>query len=451
MDVDTCPAGAMATRVQHIIFQTDHLYTEGAGAKWRWAKIGLWLAMRMNQLLRDAGASCNASVAWLPNPAQMQNPQAIIPSMMGGLGILQASAPPPALTGRSQQWLLDSVAAGAYLRVDEEFFRPNGGSDADEREMLDTILQAGSTPLAFFMTGPKEPMHFHGRTAAWLHTAFYTHRVARAQRRAARAGLPASRAKLELPPGVPAGKYVVSVHIRSFEYDWWNLSGDYFVACIRAVFASTPLSCENSVVLVIGRTDTDAASFIKDEFECAVLISRDVFEDDGDIIEDPNAIDDYNITDDESDARRGYIFKDLELMGLSDFLITSVSEFSFMAQALTSPDTIVLCAPRRPHIHPYKDEHPPCDQTGKGNSVLTIPGSWGEKAVKLNLLKELDQEHVSTSVRHLWQRRMDAGPDGATPVLARERQGIAGFDEFAPVEAYWPALDVYKESSRPLA
>lgn len=72
------------------------------------------------------------------------------------------------------------------------------------------------------------------------------------------------------------------------------------------------------------------------------------------------------------------MFRDLELLGLSDVLIGSNSEFSALAQSLSSPETITLCPPRRPG---RDNIGLPCDQTGVPRSVLTHPSKWGNRAV----------------------------------------------------------------------
>ncbi|CAK0790027.1 unnamed protein product [Prorocentrum cordatum] len=166
----------------------------------------------------------------------MQNPQAGAPSMMGGLGILQPTAPPPALTGKTPQWLHGEIDAGAYQRVALGFRMPGPADDSLERAVLERVLASAgpgpAVPLAFVLAGtPPEPMHWHGRAGAWLHTAFFSHRLARRARALAAASPTAGGGgappRLPLPSGVHEGQYVVAVHLRHFELPGWNLPGSY--------------------------------------------------------------------------------------------------------------------------------------------------------------------------------------------------------------------------------
>ena len=103
------------TSHRHVIFHNDHIWSEGGGAKWRFVKYALWFTLRLRQL---AGSD---EVVWMPNPAQMQNPQMseLLPSMMGGLGITQPTAPAPALVNRTVKWLHERVQSGGALHSRE--------------------------------------------------------------------------------------------------------------------------------------------------------------------------------------------------------------------------------------------------------------------------------------------------------------------------------------------
>eukprot|EP00966_Prymnesium_polylepis_P309520 7151630-Prymnesium_polylepis.1 len=142
----------------HVVFHDDHFWTEGGGAKWRFAKYSLWFALRLRQL------AAPIAVAWMPNPAQMQNPQMSerLPSMMGGLGILRPDALPPVLANRSAAWLRERIERGEYRRVDVPL-EPGGRNTGAEQTALAAMTDAhDARPIAYFLTGPAEPMHWHG-------------------------------------------------------------------------------------------------------------------------------------------------------------------------------------------------------------------------------------------------------------------------------------------------
>lgn len=287
MSASSChPAVNGDGRIHHVVFTDEAIWTEGMGAKWRFVKLGLWFALRLRQRLHggDAGnvASQSATVAWLPNPAEMQNPHvADRMSMMGGLGILQPTAPPPALHGRSAQWLHACVDSGEFRRVNVTLQMTLAGAGAAEASVVDSLRDWSNLPpqqrqpLAFFVSSTKlQPMHWHGSAGAWLHAAFFTHRKARARRAASETAWPA------LPGLVTTSeRFVIAVHLRQFRESTWNLPPSYFVSAIKAVFTFTPLRCANTAILIVGQEDAPAARTILDTFpECSVSMGTSVEE-----------------------------------------------------------------------------------------------------------------------------------------------------------------------------
>jgi hypothetical protein len=311
----------------HIVFHDDHIWTEGMGAKWRFVKYALWLTLRLRQQRSD--------IAWLPNPAQMQNPQAHVPSMMGGLGMLQPTAPPPALADRSASWLRECVRLGGIRRVDLQLQTKVEPLElvlrAAEAKALATMREAGGQRVAFFLSGPHAPMHWHGSAGAWLHDCFFRHRLARSLRAAARgvlaegacsdagdAGAPQTGvARPRLYPDVLMAEaksdFLVSIHVRHFESDAWNLPPVYYESALRAVFAATPLNCSNTRIFAVGPSSSPVMRHIPSVFSCARVLARDVIEIQDEPNMDPDAEDDYDPADDVDDARRGYVFADLEV------------------------------------------------------------------------------------------------------------------------------------------
>ena len=307
----------------HVLFHDGSAHTEGIGAKWREVKYAVWLTLRVNWLLQSQSLQNNATLAWLPNPAMMQNPHLKHRSMMGGLGILDAGAPvlrkPPA-------WLEEQVHSGALsvveLKLEQKKFPPLPGgfgrsartgptaaSDrALERQMLDAITSA-TQPIAF-MLRETQPMHWHGSAGRWLHDAFISHRLRRAQRAT-------GHAALALPAGVAAGSYLISVHIRAFGIPAWDLPASYFVSAVQAVFDATPLSCANAAILVIGPVDAAPSVSLAAAFECTQLLARAVEEPRGAPTVDPRAGDDYGAADDDDDERRGLVHRNLDLISRS--------------------------------------------------------------------------------------------------------------------------------------
>ena len=308
----------------HVLFHDGSAHTEGIGAKWREVKYAVWLALRVNWLLQSQSLQNNATLAWLPNPAMMQNPHLDEHrSMMGGLGILDAGAPvlrkPPA-------WLEEQVHSGALsvveLKLEQKKFPslpgsfgrsartgPTAASDrALERQMLDAITSA-TQPIAF-MLRETQPMHWHGSAGRWLHDAFISHRLRRAQRAT-------GHAALALPAGVAAGSYLISVHIRAFGIPAWDLPASYFVSAVQAVFDATPLSCANAAILVIGPVDAAPSVSLAAAFECTQLLARAVEEPRGPPTVDTRAGDDYGAADDDDDERRGFVNRDLDLISRS--------------------------------------------------------------------------------------------------------------------------------------
>lgn len=201
----------------------------------------------------------------------MQNPQMskAHPSVMGGLGILQPTAPPPALLGRSPGWLRERVAEGEYRRVDL-VLDENRSPTAEQQAGAAFADMADRRPIAFFLIGPESaaPMHWHGTAGAWLHECFFRHRLARAKRQfgdaTAAEPAPAMAASEQHTRSdllaVPAGpmeldkllfpdRYLIGIHVREFPSAEWNLPGSYYVSAVRAVFDATPLSCGNTQVL----------------------------------------------------------------------------------------------------------------------------------------------------------------------------------------------------------
>eukprot|EP00591_Stephanopyxis_turris_P002157 CAMPEP_0195530090 /NCGR_PEP_ID=MMETSP0794_2-20130614/32848_1 /TAXON_ID=515487 /ORGANISM="Stephanopyxis turris, Strain CCMP 815" /LENGTH=433 /DNA_ID=CAMNT_0040661511 /DNA_START=49 /DNA_END=1350 /DNA_ORIENTATION=+ len=419
------------TTIPHIVFPDDHIWTEGAGAKWRFVKYGIWFTLRLQQLLLSDNT--NTTISLLPNPAQMQNPhQLALPSMLGGMGIIQPYSPKPVLANRSPQWLRDQIDNGCYVRIDLEL-SPTSNAEV-EQEALAAIRHSEkqgkkgrSKPVALFLTGPIDPMHWHGSAGAWTHQAFYDHRLARAERSGHGRTLPR-------PADTPKGRYVISVHIRRYETGDWNPPGSYYVAAVQSVFDYTPLTCDNSNVVVIGDKQSLVPDELLHEFECVTFESRDIIEPKTEPVSDPYAKDDYDPNDDDdNDARRGYIFRDLEVLGLSDVMVASNSEFSTMAQSLSHPDSIILCPPRRPGKWNYGL---PCDQVGTPNSILTYPRLWGENAVPSNELLGVQEDHVEEKLREAWKNR---GVDG--PLWDQPGYGIVPFDYEKEVEASWPSIE----------
>ena len=308
----------------HVLFHDGSAHTEGIGAKWREVKYAVWLTLRVNWLLQSQSLQNNATLAWLPNPAMMQNAHLDEHrSMMGGLGILDAGAPvlrkPPA-------WLEEQVHSGALsvveLRLDQKKFPPLPGgfgrsartgptaaSDrALERQMLDAMATA-TQPIAFLLR-ETQPMHWHGSAGRWLHDAFISHRLRRAQRAT-------GHAALALPAGVAAGRYLISVHIRAFGIPAWDLPASYFLSAVQAVFDATLLSCANATILVIGPVDAAPSVSLAAAFECTQLLARAVEEPRGAPTVDPRAGDDYGAADDDDDERRGLVHGNLDLISRS--------------------------------------------------------------------------------------------------------------------------------------
>lgn len=391
-----------------LVFQVGSSWTEGAGAKWRFVKYGLWFALRLQTLT-------NVTVGWVPNPAQWQNPSMSrsLPSMMGGLGIIQSTAPRP-VVHLPTAWL-ELVASGEFARLDVQLQQRDNA--AAEAAALGALHHGGEhRPLVLFVTAPNEPMHWVGSAGSWLHACFYGHRLARAWRSTLLVGAPPEgdtqhTVRLPRPDGTPAGHYVVGVHVRHFETAAWNLPGSYYVSAIRAVFDSSPLNCGNAAVLAIGDAAAPALAEIAATFDCAVVPRRRVLEEEGPPQMMDGAGDDYAIADEHDDARRGFVFRDLEMLGLSDVLITSNSEFSALAQSLSSPHTIVLCAPRRPGEW---NRGLPCDAVGVPASILTHPTRWGLRAVPSDELRQVNATHVRDHMSRAWRDRV--GARGTAPL-----------------------------------
>ena len=211
--------------MQHVVFHRGSSHSEGAGAKWREVKYGIWLALRLSWLLQS---NENASVAWLPNPAMMQNPHIDIHrSMMGGMGMIGAA---PLALQHSPSWLRDQISSGAFdqvqLRPDLKRRSVRGGgyvhTVATDRAIEAQALRAigsATKPVAFILQDTWAPMHWHGSAGRWLHDAFISHRLERAKR-------VTGKAELAAPEGVEPGRYLVSVHIRDFKgSNGWNLPG----------------------------------------------------------------------------------------------------------------------------------------------------------------------------------------------------------------------------------
>ncbi len=421
---------------RHVLFHDGSVHSEGVGAKWREVKYAVWLVLRVNWLLQSHPQS-NATLAWLPNPAMMQNPHLDEHrSMMGGLGILDAGMP---VLRETPAWLEEQVQSGAYsvveLQLEQKKFAPLPGllqssrtghtaaSDrALERKVLAAMASAGR-PVAFYLRRT-EPMHWHGSAGRWLHDAFISHRLRRAQRAT-------GHAALALPTGVDAGRYLISVHIRTFGIPAWDLPASYFVSVVRTVFEATPLSCANAAILVIGPADAAPSTALAAAFECVQLLARTVTEDRGEPTFDKQAGDDYGAADDANDARRGFVFRDLELLALSDVLIGSNSEFSRLAQSLSAPDTLVLCAPRRPLSDNYGlNRGLACDDTGVPNSILTRV----DDELPSSMVTHVDAPRVAEAVAEAWQRR----GANAAPIWTRPRHGLVPFDFAQPIEeARW--------------
>lgn len=427
--------------MQHVLFHDGSPHSEGAGAKWREVKYGLWLSLRLNWLLQ--GKVGNTTLAWLPNPAMMQNPHVDeYKSMMGGLGLLDAGAP---VNRESPAWLHERVREGAFkvveLRAEKKRLPPlahsprqvarTGHTDGTDRALEQQALAAlatASQPVAFFLD-TSAPMHWHGSAGRWLHDAFLSHRLRRAERAT-------GRAELALPAGVDAGRFVVAVHIRHFGVRAWDLPGSYFVSAVQAAFEGAALSCETAAVLVIGPVDAPAATSLASAFECAHLIGRAVKEDRSEPSFDKHAADDYSAHDDHDDERRGYVFRDLELLALSDVLVGSNSEFSRLAQSISAPDTIVLCAPRRPDSDNFGlNRGLRCDETGVPNSIVTRLDSLPSDRVA-----HVDTTRVAERVAEAWRRRSAAAAAGGLDrrIWARPQHGHVPFDFALPIEeARW--------------
>lgn len=438
---ETCSVG-----MQHIIFPDDAYWLEGLGAKWGYVKVSLWLTLRLNQLIKvGAMPSSTASFVWLPNPAQLQNPHSPKQSMLGGLGLSQPSVLPPVHSEWTPKWLEERLAAGEYRRINFNLgLHATNRSAEFEQFALAEIRGAGNVPLAFFLEGPPNPMYWHGRTGAWLHSTFYAHRLARAKRSGRHSDMEPSR--LRLPEGVNVGQYLVSVHVRYFfDAPGYSLPAAYFIAAIRVVFAYTPLNCNNAVVLIFGRSDDVVVQEIKNAVKCSHLVVHSTYEVNDGVPGQEHVEDDYGAADDLDDAQRGYVFRDLELLGLSDVLIGSQSEFSTLAQGLSAPDTITLCPPVRKDYH--NGPLIPCDQTGVRFSILTHPQKWGPTAVSSSELVDVDQAHVGEQLQQFWMQRNRSEGDG--PIWSRANHGIVHFDFDIEVEASWRSQFEYKESSRP--
>ena len=424
--------------MRHVLLHEGSPHTEGAGAKWREVKYGLWLTLRLNWLLHLQ--QHNATVSWLPNPAMMQNPHLNThhQSMMGGLGI--TSAGPPVLA-QSPPWLYDRIEQGEYdvlelipgrnpiVPPSPTWQHRTGHTATSDRELEAQTLAAigaATKPLALLVRDTHDPMHWHGSAGRWLHDAFISHRLRRA-------GRATGRAELQLPEGVPSGRFLISVHIRAFGLSSWDLPGSYFVSAVEAVFEATPLSCATAAILVIGPASAPATTSLASAFECVHQIARAVKENHEQPKLDRHAADDYGPVDDLSDARRGFVFRDLELLALSDVLIGSNSEFSRLAQSLTAPDTLVLCAPRRPLSDNFGLNHGlPCDETGVPNSIRTRLDALASDQVT-----SVETPRVPRLLADAWRRR--AGGDlGAGPIWGRPRHGLVPFDFTQPVEeARW--------------
>ncbi|KAL1515549.1 hypothetical protein AB1Y20_002169 [Prymnesium parvum] len=293
------------SRQPHVVFHDDHVWTEGGGAKWRFVKYGLWLTLRLRQLVGSE------DVQWLPNPAQMQNPQMSRrrPSMMGALGIVQPTAPPPVLANRSAAWLGERVRLGEYRRVNLEL-HPTENSGAERKALAAIADTSDPLPLAFYAVGPSQPMHWHGSAGAWLHHCFFLHRKRRSRRAAGANGGASERGGtlLELDRWLPRGAYLVGVHVRDFTAAAsaeWNLPASYYAGLVAAVFNATPLSCANTRIVVLGPPGNPAVEQLSQSFECATVEARLTIEIHSSPQEDPTAGDDYTPEDDDDDAVRG--------------------------------------------------------------------------------------------------------------------------------------------------
>ena len=416
--------------MRHILFHEGSPHSEGLGAKWREVKIGLHLTLRLGWLLSSRQRN-DTTVAWLPNPAMMQNANLQTHrSMMGALGILDAGAP---VLKESPSWVRARLASGELVEVELDGRHELG---ALEQQALEALANP-TTPVALVLRHTSSPMHWHGAAGRWLHAAFISHRLHRAE-------LATGRAALTLPEGVPSGKYLITVHIREFKVTHWNFPGEYYVSALRAVFAAggTPLSCGGgdgsgsgtAVVIVVGAAESAAARAIGEAYGgCIHRVARRVYETNGAPSVDADAADDYDIrAPAEADAARGAVFDDLQLLALSDVTLGSNSEFSRLAQSASARDTIVLCAPARaedPRL--AQDRRPPCDATGVAGSVLTRR----DEPLPSAAVMRVDEERMAAAVAAAWRRRADvAGGVAAGPIWERPRHGLVPFDFDSPVE-----------------
>ena len=119
-------------------------------------------------------------------------------------------------------------------------------------------------------------------------------------------------------------------------------------------------------------------------------------------------------------------------------LIGSNSEFSRLAQSLSSPDTLILCAPRRPLSDNYGlNRGLACDDTGVPLSILT---RLDPELLPSNQVTHVDVPRVGEAVAVAWQKRVQTGPG---PIWMRPKHGLAPVDFAQPVEeARWVDLEV---------
>eukprot|EP00592_Proboscia_alata_P004172 CAMPEP_0194369566 /NCGR_PEP_ID=MMETSP0174-20130528/17883_1 /TAXON_ID=216777 /ORGANISM="Proboscia alata, Strain PI-D3" /LENGTH=387 /DNA_ID=CAMNT_0039146589 /DNA_START=365 /DNA_END=1528 /DNA_ORIENTATION=+ len=377
----------------------------------------------------------------------MQNPHQPngVHSMMGGLGLVGEHSSNHLLCNFTVAEFRQSVANGAYQRWDLELTL---GRNRDDDSIVRSLEAKG--PLAIFLTGPDvTPMHWHGSAGAWMHDLFYTHRLARIQRQ--RSFQPTPAIKLPRPTGTKEGNFLLSVHVRSYQVKEWNLPASYYASAIQSIFDSlVSVTCENSDIVVVGDRTSDVLPELQRRFRrCGggvLLEARNIHEPMGEPRMDPHARDDYDPQLDErpdplTEERRNYIYRDLEILGLSDFLILSNSEFSTMAQSLSHPATIILCPPRRPGKW---NRGLPCDRVGTPHSLLTNPGR-GDLAVPSHRLQRVDGEYLKEWLPIVWERVLEGkkggNGNGNTPLWDLPNHGIVKFDYGRVIEESWPLVE----------
>ncbi len=437
----------MERRKPHvIIFVDDFVWSEGAGAKLRWVKWGLWLTLRLNQLIQQQQHP-NIVVKWLPNPAQMQNDHLVSSSsMMKGLGIWQSNnndnqIMPPLFspnnnTISAKEWMESKIKMEEFKRLDINLTDQNNYTEQyllkhihDYYFVDRSMKDQEKKPLAIIIKGPNTPMHYHGSVARWFHNAFYTHRPQYQ-----------STKLIPRPAHTKKGRYLISIHRRQFEMDDWNLPISYYRSALKEILLSPsdiiPMNCTNTDILIFGYVTQsfDFLEHMKNELpkECSISIHQtNGKENDQEPSFDPYAKEDlYTHTSEYNE-----LFSNLEIMGLSDVMIGSNSEFSAMVQCIKSPmGSITLCPPRRPG---NDNIGLPCTSNGSPYSILTNPEYWGNSnAIPTNQIDSINTTHVHEQLERLWRQRISNNID--TPIWDSSNQGIIPFDWEQTIETNWP-------------